>query len=176
MDWGLVIAGLIVGGVVGLTGMGGGALMTPVLVLVFKVEPLAAISSDLVASFFMKPIGGVVHLRRGTVNLDLVKWLCIGSVPCAFLGVFVLKSLGQGAGLQDNIKRALGIALLLAASGIILKTFMTMRERVRRRRAGLPGLSAVPPKITIRPLPTIAIGAIGGQHLDVQHDVAGCAG
>ena len=162
MDWGLVIAGLIVGGVVGLTGMGGGALMTPVLVLVFKVEPLAAISSDLVASFFMKPIGGVVHLRRGTVNLDLVKWLCIGSVPCAFLGVFVLKSLGQGAGLQDNIKRALGIALLLAASGIILKTFMTMRERVRRRRAGLPGLSAVPPKITIRPLPTIAIGAIGG--------------
>ncbi len=163
MDWGLVIAGLIVGGVVGLTGMGGGALMTPVLVLVFKVEPLAAISSDLVASFFMKPIGGLVHLRRGTVNLDLVKWLCIGSVPSAFAGVFVLKHLGQGASLQDNVKKALGVALLLAASGIILKTYMTMRQRVQRRRAGLPGRAPGDiPKITIRPVPTLVIGAVGG--------------
>ena len=163
MDWGLVIAGLIVGGVVGLTGMGGGALMTPVLVLVFKVEPLAAISSDLVASFFMKPIGGLVHLRRGTVNLDLVKWLCVGSVPSAFAGVFVLKSLGIGAALQVNIKKALGIALLIAASGIILKTYLTMRARVRRRQAGLPGRAAGDgPPVTIRPLPTMLIGALGG--------------
>ena len=93
MDWGLALAGLIVGVVVGLTGMGGGALMTPILVLVFKIQPLAAVSSDLVASFFMKPIGAAVHLRRGTVNLELVKWLCLGSVPSAFAGVFVLKAL-----------------------------------------------------------------------------------
>src|SRR6266496_3723765 len=71
----VVIAGAIVGFTVGLTGMGGGALMTPILVLLFKIQPLAAVSSDLVASFIMKPVGGGVHLRRSTVNFALVKWL-----------------------------------------------------------------------------------------------------
>jgi uncharacterized membrane protein YfcA len=162
MDWGLALAGLIVGVVVGLTGMGGGALMTPILVLIFKIEPLAAVSSDLVASFFMKPVGALVHLRRGTVNLELVKWLSIGSVPSAFAGVFVLRALG-GSQLQDRVKLALGYALLIAALGLILKTYMTLRERVRRRGAG----ESVPtgkgaPAITVRPLPTLAIGAVGG--------------
>jgi uncharacterized membrane protein YfcA len=75
MDWwnpAIAVTGLLVGIVVGLTGMGGGALMTPVLVFFFGVSPLAAVSSDVVASFFMKPIGGLVHLRRGTVHLGLV--------------------------------------------------------------------------------------------------------
>src|SRR5438132_2906109 len=97
------LAGLIVGFAVGLTGMGGGALMTPVLVLVFNVQPLAAVSSDLVASLFMKPVGAAVHIRRGTVNWDLVRWLCIGSVPFAFAGVFVVKALG-GSDVQDVVK------------------------------------------------------------------------
>ena len=74
----LALASFGIGIVVGLTGMGGGALMTPVLVLFFNVPPLAAVSSDLVASAVMKPVGSVVHLRRGTVNLALVKWLCVG--------------------------------------------------------------------------------------------------
>ena len=78
------------GFVVGLTGMGGGALMTPILVLLFKIEPLAAVSSDIVASMIMKPIGGSVHFRRGSVNEELVKWLVMGSVPSAFLGVVLL--------------------------------------------------------------------------------------
>ncbi len=90
MDLGLALAGLFVGAVVGLTGMGGGALMTPMLVLFFGVQPLAAVSSDLVASAFMKPIGGAVHLRNGTVNKRLAGLLVIGSVPSAFAGVFVL--------------------------------------------------------------------------------------
>ena len=68
----LILAGLLIGIVVGMTGMGGGALMTPVLVLFFGVPPLAAVSSDLVVSAVMKPVGGVVHLRRGTVDLRLV--------------------------------------------------------------------------------------------------------
>lgn len=65
MDWKLALAELLVCGVVGLTGMGGGALMTPVLVRFFHIQPLAAVSSDLVASAFMKPVGGFVHLRGG---------------------------------------------------------------------------------------------------------------
>jgi uncharacterized membrane protein YfcA len=162
MDWGLALAGVIVGVVVGLTGMGGGALMTPILVLIFKIEPLAAVSSDLVASFFMKPVGAAVHMRRGTVNKELVKWLCLGSVPSAFAGVFVLKALG-GNDLQDRVKLALGYALCIAALGLILKTYMTLRERVRRRAAGLSvptGTGA--PAIVVRPVPTLIIGAVGG--------------
>src|SRR5207302_5631474 len=86
----VALAGLVVGFTVGLTGMGGGAIMTPILVLLFKIQPLAAVSSDLVAAVVMKPVGGGVHLRHGTVNRQLVKWLMIGSVPSAFLGVLVL--------------------------------------------------------------------------------------
>ena len=90
IDWALALAGAGVGFIVGLTGMGGGALMTPMLVLVFGISPAAAVSSDLVAAVIMKPIGGGVHLRRGTVNLPLVKWLVLGSVPMAFLGAYLL--------------------------------------------------------------------------------------
>ena len=96
LDLLLAFAAFGIGIVVGLTGMGGGALMTPVLVLFFGVPPLAAVSSDLVASAIMKPVGSVVHLRRGTVHLGLVKWLCIGSIPGAFSGVLIARSLGRG--------------------------------------------------------------------------------
>jgi uncharacterized protein len=81
MDWTLALGALVVGVVVGLTGMGGGALMTLMLVLFFGVSPLAAVSSDLVASAVMKPVGSLVHLRNGTVRTDLVRWLCLGSIP-----------------------------------------------------------------------------------------------
>src|SRR3954454_3791311 len=110
LDLLVALAGLIVGFVVGLTGMGGGALMTPILVLVFNVQPLAAVSSDLVASMIMKPVGGAVHLRRGTVHKGLVKWLVVGSVPAAFAGVLVLKALGNSAGVQNVVKTCLGFA------------------------------------------------------------------
>ncbi len=159
----LVVAGLVVGFVVGLTGMGGGALMTPVLVLLFNVPPLAAVSSDLVASAFMKPIGGVVHLRRGTVNLHLVKWLCLGSVPAAFAGVFLLRSFGDGESVQNAVKVALGLALLLAASTLVYKAYRGMVERARLRRDGLTeGPEDVKPQVTIRPLATVLVGALGG--------------
>ena len=162
MDFGLALGGLIVGLVVGLTGMGGGALMTPILVLVFGIQPLAAVSSDLVASFFMKPVGALVHIRRGTVNWQLARWLAIGSVPCAFAGVFVLRALGQ-QDLQGTVKVALGCALLLAAAGLVVKTYLTLRERMTRRAAGLDeATSPVPPVLRVRVLPTILIGAVGG--------------
>lgn len=164
MDWSLILGGLIVGSVVGFTGMGGGALMTPLLILIFKVEPLTAVSSDLVASFFMKPVGAMVHLRRGTVNFQLVKWLCIGSVPAAFAGVFVLRALGDGKDIQGFVKKTLGAALLIAATGLLAKRFVT--SRVRTRSLDVRPSSALAPggmqSIAIRPLLTIMIGAIGG--------------
>src|SRR6185503_2061557 len=116
MDWTLALAACGVGIVVGLTGMGGGALMTPVLVLFFNIPPLTAVSSDLVASAIMKPVGSFVHLRRGTVHLGLVKWLCLGSIPGAFSGVLIGRAFGTGAEVQAAVRTALGIALLLAAA------------------------------------------------------------
>src|ERR671929_1113075 len=129
MDPVMTLAGLGVGIVVGMTGMGGGALMTPLLVLLFGVPPVAAVSSDLAASAVMKPFGGWVHARRGTVNWALVGWLCAGSVPAAFLGVLLLRLLGDDAALQQTIKVALGVALLLAAGGLLLKAWAGRRRR-----------------------------------------------
>ena len=167
LDVALVLAGLLVGVVVGMTGMGGGALMTPVLVLFFGVPPLAAVSSDLVVSAVMKPVGGVVHLRRGTVDLRLVGLLCLGSVPTAFGGVLVSRALGTGAGVQEWTKAALGLALLLAAVGLIVRAYQGMVARGRRaalRRAGLApdsgALPAAPDRL--RPVATVAVGALGG--------------
>jgi uncharacterized protein len=85
----IVVAGLIVGLLVGLTGSGGGALLTPVLILLFGVTPSAAISNGIVASAIMSPIGGAIHFREGTVQTGLVVWLSVGSVPAAFAGAFI---------------------------------------------------------------------------------------
>lgn len=152
MDLLLPLAGFGVGTVVGLTGMGGGALMTPLLVLAFGVPPLAAVSSDLAASAIMKPFGGWVHSRRGTVNWELVRWLCVGSVPCAFVGVLLTRLIPNEDGVQQAIQYALGTALVLAAVGLIAKAYSS------RRRPG----DGPPPPITVRPLPTALLGALGG--------------
>src|SRR4051795_7567760 len=128
VDYAVALAGLIVGFTVGLTGMGGGALMTPILVLLFKVQPLAAVSSDLLNSLVMKPIGAGVHLRRGTVQWPLVRWMMLGSVPSAFAGVLVLRQIGEGDGVQSAIKGLLGWALLVAAVSMIAKAVLQARS------------------------------------------------
>ncbi|MEV6929063.1 sulfite exporter TauE/SafE family protein [Dactylosporangium sp. NPDC051485] len=151
MDPKLAFAGLGVGVIVGLTGMGGGALMTPILVLFFGVPPLAAVSSDLAASAVMKPFGGFVHARRGTVNWALVRWLCLGSVPSAFLGVLLMRALGGGDRVQDVVRNALGVALLLAVVGLLIKAYRKGGER-----------AGEPKPIKVRPVPTLLLGALGG--------------
>ena len=161
IDPSVAAAGLFVGFTVGLTGMGGGALMTPLLVLAFKVQPLAAVSSDLVAAVVMKPVGGGVHLRRGTVNFGLVRWLVVGSVPAAFAGVLVLRALGDGAVVQARIKQVLGAALLVAATSIAAKGLLQLRAA--RRAHGPDGAGPVPgDPFRVRPLPTVLIGVVGG--------------
>ena len=164
----LVLAGLAIGVVVGMTGMGGGALMTPVLVLFFGIPPLAAVSSDLVVSAVMKPVGGLVHLRRGTVNLRLVGLLCLGSVPSAFCGVLVSRALGSGTAVQDLTKAALGVALVLAATGLIVRAYQDLVARGRRaadRAAGRPVPDAGPAStapLRLRPVSTVIVGVVGG--------------
>ncbi len=165
MDFAVIVAGLVVGFVVGLTGMGGGALMTPVLVLFFGIAPLAAVSSDLVASAVMKPVGSYVHMRQGTIEWGLVRWLMLGSVPSAFAGVLVLRALGNSADVQAVVKTSLGVALLVAAAGMIFKAYTTMLARVRRKAAVAAGLAHEKPTVAplvVRPVPTVLVGVAGG--------------
>lgn len=156
IDGFIVLAGAIVGFAVGLTGMGGGALMTPVLVLLLHVQPAAAVSSDLVASFVMKPVGGAVHLRRRTVHLRLVGWLVAGAAPAAFAGAAVLNSLASGKTLQHDIELGLGAALLVAVGGIVV------RAVTARRPPGSGEPAASPSWPAVRPLPTLLVGVLGG--------------
>jgi uncharacterized membrane protein YfcA len=155
LDLYVTLAGLVVGFVVGMTGMGGGALMTPVLVLLFGVQPLAAVSSDLVASMIMKPVGGAVHVRRGTVHKGLVRWLVLGSVPSAFCGVLLIKSLGNGGQIQNIVQVSLGVALLLAVAMMVIRAVLDVRQR-----AAKTGSSSA--EVTVRPLPTLVVGILGG--------------
>jgi uncharacterized protein len=148
----IVLGSAVVGLLVGMTGAGGGALMTPMLILLFGVQPTAAISSDLVAAVVMRPVGAAVHLRKGTVNLPLVGWMVLGSVPAAFAGAYLLHLLGSGA--QGHVEIALGAALLVGAAAMVLRSVLDRRAGNQRRGAVAD--------VTCRPLPTVGIGIIGG--------------
>lgn len=162
MDWTLAFGALVVGIVVGLTGMGGGALMTPMLVIFFGVSPLAAVSSDLVAAAVMKPVGSLVHFRHGTVRMDLVRWLALGSVPAAFGGALVASMLGHSTTVENFIKYALGIALIIAATGLFLRAYLRLAERAAQRDGRREKDPVGPPVITMRPIPTVVVGVVGG--------------
>jgi hypothetical protein len=150
----VVLGSAVVGLLVGLTGAGGGALMTPMLILLFNVKPSAAISSDLVAAVVMRPVGSAVHLHRGTVNKRLVGWMCVGSVPMAFLGAYLLHVLGGTTAQQQNVEYALGAALLAGTAAMVLRSWLDRRSG-QQRTAGVANLS-------VRPALTVLIGAVGG--------------
>jgi uncharacterized protein len=150
----IVLGAAVVGFLVGMTGAGGGALMTPMLILLFGVTPSAAISSDLVAAVVMRPFGAAVHLRKGTVNKRLVGFMVLGSVPMAFLGAFLLHLMGNGKAAQEKIEMVLGAALLLGASAMVLRYILDRRGA--QTRVG------VVHDLDVRPLRTVAIGMIGG--------------
>ncbi len=150
----VVIGSAVVGLLVGMTGAGGGALMTPMLILLFNIKPSTAISSDLVAAVVMRPVGAAVHLRKGTVNLSLVGWLVLGSVPTAFLGAYLLHLMGQSKHAQTRIETALGAALLIGAAAMVLRIYLDRRQGQTRQ--------GVVSGITTRPALTVAIGMLGG--------------
>jgi uncharacterized membrane protein YfcA len=161
IQWAIVIAGALVGFTVGLTGMGGGALMTPILVIFFRIVPSTAVSSDLIAAMVMKPVGGGVHIRRRTVRWELVRWLCIGSIPTAFAAVFLLNAAGDNQAIQSTTKTLLGATLMLAASAMVFKSWLQSRRTAARRANGEP-LPAQGGSLRVRVVPTLLIGAVGG--------------
>jgi uncharacterized protein len=124
MLFGAPVLGLAVGFLIGLTGMGGGAMMTPLLLWTGWAAPTVAVGTDLVWNALTKTVGAVVHYRRKNVNLRLVWKLATGSVPGALLGLYLLDLLKRSAGVQyvDHlIVRLLGGTLMLVAVGIIFK-------------------------------------------------------
>jgi hypothetical protein len=150
----IVLGSAIVGFLVGMTGAGGGALMTPMLILFFGIKPSTAISSDLVAAVLMRPVGAIVHMTKHTVNYPMVGWMVTGSVPAALVGSYVLHLLGNSTSAEDNIEKFLGTALLLGSAAMVLRAVLDRRSGQERRT--LIG------ELVVRPLPTIGIGLLGG--------------
>jgi uncharacterized protein len=134
VDFALVAFGLGVGILVGMTGIGGGSLMTPMLILVFGVQPVTAIGTDLAYAAVTKTVGGWKHLRQKTVDLTLSSWMALGSVPAAIGGVYVLTLLEDwlGRDFEDAVIAILAGALLLTGTATLVRAFLKrMHERER---------------------------------------------
>lgn len=137
MEWAYAVSGLLVGALVGLTGVGGGALMTPLLVLGFGVAPATAVGTDLVYAAVTKSVGAWAHARRHTVDWRLAGRLALGSVPAALLTLVFLRWRGLDGGLRDSvIHGALGVALILTAGALLLRERLRLFAREHARRDG----------------------------------------
>jgi len=156
LDGWQTLAGALVGIMVGITGMGGGALLTPILILMFGINPGTAVSSDLLTSLIMRPVGGLVHVRRKTVAWRLVGWLCLGSVPAGFSGVLVLKAIGNGHEVQHDVQLAIAWALVTAVVSLLLKA------AIGGRRSGAAARTVDAQEVRPKPLPTVLVGIAGG--------------
>jgi uncharacterized membrane protein YfcA len=122
MDWMYTLSGFLVGLVVGITGVGGGSLMTPLLVLAFGVAPATAVGTDLLYASLTKTMGGWVHGRRGTVDWKIVGLLSLGSLPAAVITILLLKYLAlDSKTLSSLVTSVLSVALLLTAAALLLK-------------------------------------------------------
>jgi uncharacterized membrane protein YfcA len=150
----ILAAGFFVGVVVGLTGMGGGALMTPALIFLGVGDAATVVTADLTAAAVYKTGGALVHRREGSPNMQLAKWLILGSVPMALLGPHLVDWFTDPADLDSTLKLCIGFALLLAAATYALRLYINLR-RVRRGHE-------VDDNPRIRPLPTLLVGALGG--------------
>ena len=141
----------VIGVVIGLTGMGGGALMTPALILV-GIPPTAAVANDLVVNAVNKVIGAGVHWKHGKPNLRIAFWLVLGSVPTAFLGAWLVHAIGADD-VQGLLKNAIGVTLIVASTAYFLRAFFEMAGKIRT------GNEPNPP---VKPLITLLVGVIGG--------------
>ena len=122
MDPAIVAFGLGVGVMVGMTGIGGGSLMTPLLILVFGIKPITAVGTDLAYGAVTKTVGGWRHLRQGTVDMSLSMWMAVGSVPSAIGGVYVLELLERAYGDEFDDILIVALAITLLFTGIMTLT------------------------------------------------------
>ena len=130
MTWQFVLTGLLIGTLVGMTGMGGGSLMTPILVIVFGFKPTLAVGTDILHGAIFKTVGAIRHRKLGTVHARLSGWMFVGSAPMSLLGVVLGTRLTHKYG--DSATSAMGYilggALLFGATGLVLKSFVKRKD------------------------------------------------
>jgi len=175
VDFRYSLVGLLIGVLVGLTGMGGGSLLAPILILVFRVPPVWAVGTDVAYSTVTKALGSVVHIRQKHVNFKIALWLACGSVPATLLSVTLVQYIRKHYGSVVNgvILHAIGFTLILVAVLLVVKPFLMRHIDQKRleaqKRAALAGeisseLASVPNhwEKRYRPLVTALIGAFVG--------------
>jgi uncharacterized protein len=126
MTWQLSITGLLIGLLVGMTGMGGGALLTPLLIFLFGFKPTLAVGTDILHGAVFKTFGAVRHRRLGTVHARLTFWMFVGSAPFSLLGVQTAEWIQgrYGDGVESLSAKVIGAALILGGLGFLAKTFI----------------------------------------------------
>jgi len=134
VDYRISIVGLFIGFLVGLTGMGGGSLLAPIMILVFRLPPVWAVGTDIAYSTVTKALGSVVHIRQKNVNFKVALWLACGSVPATFLSVSLVQYIRKHYGTVVNgiILHTLGFTLLLVAVLLVLKPLIMHRLDQKR--------------------------------------------
>ncbi|HQR51721.1 MAG TPA: sulfite exporter TauE/SafE family protein [Burkholderiales bacterium] len=169
LDLPTTLSGFGVGVIVGLTGIGGGALMTPILVLIFGVAPHTAVGTDLLFACVTKSFGVLVHGRRGTVDWQVVRRLATGSLPAALAVVLLLAHYRTSDTRNGIILTGVGIALVLTATGLLLRGRLQEVGRSLRSRAPSSFKRAQPPL-------TVLAGAIVGALVALTSVGAGALG
>src|SRR5215218_9398605 len=126
MTWQFTLTGLLIGSLVGLTGMGGGSLLTPMLILFFGFQPTLAVGTDILHGAVFKSFGAVRHRKLGTVHARITFWMILGSAPMSLLGVEVATWIENqyGSGVGDAMAKVIGAALILGGLGFLAKTFV----------------------------------------------------
>src|SRR5438067_2116807 len=169
MDYRISLVGLLIGFLVGLTGMGGGSLLAPIMILFFRVPPVWAVGTDLAYSTVTKAVGSIVHIRQKNVNFKVAFWLAAGSVPATFLSVLLVQYIRKhyGAIINGIIIHAIGFTLILVAIMLVLKPYIMRRLERRnlevRKQEALDGVvSSNTWEKRYRPLVTALVGAFVG--------------
>lgn len=173
MDYRITLVGLLIGFLIGLTGMGGGSLLAPIMILVFRIPPVWAVATDITYSTVTKGLGSIIHMRQKQVNFRVALWLAVGSVPATLVSVLLVRYIRQHYGniINGIIIHAIGFTLLLVAVLLFVKPYIMQyidRRNIQRQKqeAALEQetLSNKPrqEKQWSRPLATALVGAIVG--------------
>ncbi len=172
LDYRISLVGLFIGVLVGLTGMGGGSLLAPIMLLLFRIPPVWAVGTDIAYSTITKAVGSIVHIRQKNVNFRVAFLLACGSMPSTLLGVGFVQYLHRhySSFIDGFIVHALGVTLLLVAVLLMLKPLIM--KRLERRNTGLRKRAALEGRIIVegsslwekryRPIMTVVVGAVAG--------------
>src|SRR6266516_562606 len=176
MTWQFTLSGFLIGALVGMTGMGGGSLLTPILVIVFGFKPTLAVGTDILHGAIFKSFGAVRHRRLGTVHARLTFWMFLGSGPMSLLGVATATWLKHHYGGTESVEAyAIGAALVIGGMGLVAKTFikrgiqpddapflMTRRDKLRAFTLGATFGHLVAGNVDLRTMGWLLTGSIPG--------------